>query len=157
MKRRNFFKTLTLIAGAFFTGLPSFGKSKPMSSLDNVNHRNIIDRIKRDLEFTAKDFIFEPNDHITRHNFNTRLDCILAAYVTMNMIENYSIHNDEITNTPKDIDKGIMRGYIYIQPKKCAEFVVLDFALKIISISDHFNLTGFDYVDKPLKGYEINN
>jgi hypothetical protein len=39
----------------------------------------------------------------------------------------FKVIMDESNNTPDIIDRNIMKGEIYIQPAKAAEFIVVDF------------------------------
>ena len=39
----------------------------------------------------------------------------------------FKVIMDESNNTPDVIDRNIMKGEVYIQPAKAAEFIVVDF------------------------------
>ena len=39
----------------------------------------------------------------------------------------FKVVMDETTNTPDVIDRNEMRGQIFLQPAKTAEFIVIDF------------------------------
>ena len=45
-------------------------------------------------------------------------------------IESYRVQIDTTTTTQADVENGTIRGKIYLQPTKSAEFISIDFEAK---------------------------
>jgi len=102
------------------------------TALDRVNVRRLLLYIRKVVATTTKYFVFEPNDKLSW----ARLRNALIPYFdwlydpeTGRALYYYKIQCDKTTNTDLDINNGVMRVKIFLQPVKAAEIIVSDLIL----------------------------
>ena len=100
-----------------------------MRAMDKMHRRMTLDMIKKEVEDSAKYFIFEPSDEVTREKLRMELERILRTYHTSGFIVGFDIE----VMPPKDnmIFGQISIGfYIYSE----VETTILDF--NIVPLTD---------------------
>jgi len=101
-------------------------QQKP-SALDRVNVRRLLIELKSYIGQVANNLVFESNTIATRNIFLNQVNPYLASVQQRNGLYAFKVVMDETNNTPDVIDRNQMKGAIYIQPTKTAEFIYLDF------------------------------
>ena len=100
---------------------------KKASALDRVNVRRLLINLKKFIASTSKYLVFENNTNETRNRFLSTVVPYMERVQQNNGLYSFKVVMDGTNNTPDIIDRNIMKGDIYIQPAKAAEFIVVDF------------------------------
>jgi len=100
---------------------------KKASALDRVNVRRLLINLKKFIASTSKYLVFENNTNETRNRFLSTVVPYMERVQQNNGLYAFKVVMDDSNNTPDLIDRNIMKGDIYIQPAKAAEFIVVDF------------------------------
>ena len=100
---------------------------KSLSALDRVNVRRLLINIRRAVRNISNSLIFEPNRKETLDKFRARVNPVLEAIKSQGGVSRYKVIIDNTTTTQADIENNTIRGKIYIQPVRVAEFIALDF------------------------------
>ena len=85
--------------------------------------RTILDR-------AVKQFLFEPNDKITRDEVKGTIDKIMNDYMAKRALYDYAVVCDESNNTPDRIDRNELYIDIAIEPVKAIEFIYIPIRIK---------------------------
>ena len=113
-------------------GIVVFGQKtlqlKP-SALDRVNVRRLLILAKRAVAGVARTLVFEPNNPATWTRFVNKVNPILEDYRRGQGINRFKVVMDSSTNTPDVIDRNEMKGKIFLEPTKAAEFITIDFII----------------------------
>ena len=97
------------------------------SALDRVNVRRLLINLKKFIASSARFLVFENNTAATRNRFLSTVNPYLESVQQQQGLFAFRVVMDETNNTPDLIDRNIMKGEIFIQPAKAAEFIVVDF------------------------------
>jgi hypothetical protein len=100
------------------------------SSLDRISVRRLLIEIRRRVKEVAYRLLFEPNRESTINRFNALVTPIMRQVQSQRGVERYRVQIDTTTTTQADIENNTIRGKIYLQPTKSAEFVSIDFVAK---------------------------
>jgi len=100
---------------------------KKPSALDRVNVRRLMINLKKFIASTSRYLVFENNTNETRNRFLSTVIPYMERVQQNNGLYAFKVVMDGTNNTPDIIDRNIMKGDIYIQPAKAAEFIVVDF------------------------------
>jgi len=73
--------------------------------------------------------LFEPNRQETLDKFSSLVRPILQNVQEKSGVDRYKVVIDATTTTQADVENNTLRGKIYIQPTRTAEFIALDFVL----------------------------
>jgi phage tail sheath protein FI len=103
------------------------------SSLDRVNVRRLLIDIRRRVRAVANSLLFEPNTQATLARFNNLVNPILQDAQARFGVERYKVLIDTSTTTQADVDNNTIRGKIFLQPTRVAEFIQLDFVINASS------------------------
>ena len=112
------------------TGVVVFGQKtlqKKASALDRVNVRRLLIAAKKFIASTTKYLVFENNTAATRNRFLSIANPYFENIQQRQGLYAFKVVMDETTNTPDVIDRNEMRGQIFLQPAKTAEFIIVDF------------------------------
>ena len=112
------------------TGVTVFGQKtlqKKKTALDRVNVRRLLIELKGFISQVADTLVFEQNNVTTRNTFLSQVNPYLNSVQNQQGLTSFKVVMDESNNTPTTIDNNQLIGYIYLQPTKSAEFIVLDF------------------------------
>jgi len=97
------------------------------SATDRVNVRRLLIALKGFIGNVAQNLIFEPNTVATRNSFLSVVNPYLETVQQRQGLYAFKVVMDASNNGPNVIDRNELRGTIYLQPTKTAEFIVLDF------------------------------
>jgi len=97
------------------------------SALDRVNVRRLLITVKKFIASSARFLVFEQNTEETRNRFLNIVNPYLAGIQQRSGLTAFRVVMDETNNTPDLIDRNILKGAIYLQPTRTAEFIQLDF------------------------------
>ena len=99
------------------------------TSLDRVNVRRLLIELRRQVRAIARRLIFEPNRAATLAAFENAVRPRLASIKRNLGIERFKVKVDTTTTTQADVENNTVRGKIWIQPTRTAEFISLDFVV----------------------------
>jgi phage tail sheath protein FI len=102
---------------------------KKASALDRVNVRRLLIAAKKFVASTTKYLVFEQNTEATRTRFLQITEPFFEDARRRQGLYAFRIVMDESNNTPDVVDRNEMRGVIYMQPAKTAEFIIVDFTV----------------------------
>lgn len=102
---------------------------KKPTSLDRVNVRRLLIKLKDFIGGEARKLIFEQNTTVTRNKFINKVNPYLETVVSQNGLYAFKVTMDGTNNTSDVIDRNQLVGTIQIQPTRTAEFIILDFTL----------------------------
>ncbi len=103
-------------------------QAKP-SALDRINVRRLLIAVKKFIASSSRYLLFENNTAATRNRFLSIVNPYLESIQQRNGLYAFRVIMDESNNTPDIIDRNILKGDIFLQPAKTAEFIVLDFSV----------------------------
>jgi hypothetical protein len=111
-------------------GIVVFGQKtlqdKP-SALDRINVRRLLLTVRKYIASTSRFLVFEQNTSETRNRFLNIVNPYLESIQQRQGLYAFRVTMDETNNTPDVIDRNIMKGAIFLQPTKTAEFIQIDF------------------------------
>ena len=111
-------------------GIVVFGQKtlqdKP-SALDRINVRRLLLTVRKYIASTSRYLVFEQNTAETRNRFLNIVNPYLESIQQRQGLYAFKVVMDNSNNTPDVIDRNIMKGAIYLQPTKTAEFIQIDF------------------------------
>lgn len=99
------------------------------SALDRVNVSRLTAFIRRELRRRLFDFLFEPNDTLTRQNVKAATDSFLGELVGRRGLFDFATRVDETNNTPAVVDRSELVVDIAIKPVRAVEFILVDLRL----------------------------
>ena len=111
-------------------GVTVFGQKtlqKKASALDRVNVRRLLIAAKKFIASTTKFLVFENNTAATRNRFLSIVNPYFESVQQRQGLYAFRVVMDESNNTPDVVDRNEMRGQIFLQPAKTAEFIIIDF------------------------------
>jgi hypothetical protein len=111
-------------------GIVVFGQKtlqdKP-SALDRINVRRLLLTVRKYIASTSRYLVFEQNTSETRNRFLNIVNPYLESIQQRQGLYAFRVVMDDSNNTPDVIDRNIMKGAIFLQPTKTAEFIQIDF------------------------------
>jgi phage tail sheath protein FI len=111
-------------------GIVVFGQKtlqdKP-SALDRINVRRLLLTVRKYIASTSRYLVFEQNTATTRNRFLNIVNPYLESIQQRQGLYAFRVVMDDTNNTPDVIDRNIMKGSIFLQPTKTAEFIQIDF------------------------------
>jgi hypothetical protein len=116
---------ITFIPG---TGITNFGNKTlqgTASALDRINVARLICYMRSRLETIGKQYLFEPNDEITRSEISNSVTSLLIDLVAKRGVYDYLVVCDNSNNTPTTIDQNQLWVDIAIEPVKAVEFIYI--------------------------------
>ena len=97
------------------------------SALDRINVRRLLISLKNYISQVADNLVFEQNTAATRNIFLANVNPYLESVQQRQGLYAFKVFMNESNNGPDVVDRNELRGAIYVQPTKTAEFVYLDF------------------------------
>jgi hypothetical protein len=116
---------ITFIPGVGITNFGNKTLQKTASALDRINVARLICYVRARLETIGKQYLFEPNDQITRTEITNTITGLLIDIVAKRGIYDYLVVCDTTNNTPTTIDQNQLWVDIAIEPVKAVEFVYI--------------------------------
>ena len=111
-------------------GVTVFGQKtlqKKASALDRVNVRRLLIAAKKFIASSTKFLVFENNTAATRNRFLNIVNPYFESIQQRQGLYAFKVVMDGSNNTADVVDRNEMRGQIFMQPAKTAEFIVVDF------------------------------
>jgi hypothetical protein len=121
---------ITFVPGVGITNFGNKTLTSITSALDRINVARLIAFIRGRLETIGKQFLFEPNDQITRNEITNAIDSLMIDLVAKRGIYDYLIVCDLTNNTPARIDRNELYVDIAIEPVKAVEFIYIPLRIR---------------------------
>ena len=121
---------ITFVPGVGITNFGNKTSTSITSALDRINVARLVAFIRGRLEVIAKQFLFEPNDQITRNEITNAITSLMIDLVAKRGIYDYLVVCDLTNNTPARIDRNELYVDIAIEPVKAVEFIYIPVRIK---------------------------
>ena len=121
---------ITFIPGV---GITNFGNKTIYgvdSALNRINVARLVAFMRGRLEQIGKQFLFEPNDQITRNEMTNAVNGLCIDLVAKRGIYDFLVICDDSNNTPARIDANELWVDIAIEPVKAVEFIYIPLRIK---------------------------
>jgi hypothetical protein len=122
---QNDINPITFIPG---TGIVNFGNHTLQgtnTALDRINVARLVAFLRGRLEIIGNQYLFEPNDTITRSSIQTQITSLMVDLVGKRALYDYLVVCDQTNNTPATIDANELYVDIAIEPVKAVEFIYI--------------------------------
>ena len=122
---QNDINPITFIPG---TGIVNFGNHTLQgtnTALDRINVARLVAYLRGRLEIIGNQYLFEPNDTITRSSIQTQITSLMVDLVGKRALYDYLVVCDLTNNTPATIDANELYVDIAIEPVKAVEFIYI--------------------------------
>jgi hypothetical protein len=116
---------ITFIPGVGITNFGNKTLQGTSSALDRINVARLICYMRARLETIGKQYLFEPNDQITRTEISNTITSLLIDLVAKRGVYDYLVVCDTTNNTPTTIDQNQLWVDIAIEPVKAVEFIYI--------------------------------
>jgi hypothetical protein len=116
---------ITFIPGVGITNFGNKTLQGTATALDRINVARLVAFIRGRLETIGKQYLFEPNDQITRTEIKNAIDSLMIDLVAKRGIYDYLVVCDYTNNTPATIDANQLWVDIAIEPVKAVEFIYI--------------------------------
>jgi hypothetical protein len=121
---------ITFIPGVGITNYGNKTESAIDSALDRINVARLVAFIRGRLNEIGKQFVFEPNDQITRNEITNAITGLMNDLIAKRGIYDYLVVCDLSNNTPARIDRNELYVDIAIEPVKAVEFIYIPVRIK---------------------------
>jgi hypothetical protein len=121
---------ITFIPGVGITNFGNKTTTSATSALDRINVARLVAFIRGRLEVIGKQFLFEPNDQITRNEITNAISSLMIDLVAKRGLYDYLVVCDLSNNTPARIDRNELYVDIAIEPVKAIEFIYIPVRIK---------------------------
>ncbi len=121
---------ITFVPGV---GITNFGNKTTYAlatALDRINVGRLVAFIRERLQSIGKNYLFEPNDQITRNEISNAVNSLMIDLVAKRGIYDFLVVCDDTNNTPARIDANELWIDIAIEPVKAVEFIYIPVRLK---------------------------
>lgn len=121
---------ITFVPG---TGITNFGNktiSGVPSALDRINVARLVAFLRGRLETIGKQYLFQPNDQITRDQIKNQISALLIDVQNKRGVYDFLVQCDDQNNTPARIDANELWVDIAIEPVKAVEFIYIPLRIK---------------------------
>jgi hypothetical protein len=115
------------------TGITNYGNKtifSGTSALDRINVARLIAFIRTRIDSIGKQFLFEPNDQITRDEIKNAINGLMIDLVAKRGLYDFLVVCDLSNNTPSRIDRNELWVDIAIEPVKAVEFIYIPLRIK---------------------------
>lgn len=109
-------------------GIMNFGNktcTEIKTALDRINVARLISYLRVQLYALSQQFLFEPNDQLTRDQFRNAVTSLMLDIQTKRGIYDYLVICDLSNNTPTTIDRSELWLDLAIEPVKAVEFIYI--------------------------------
>ena len=121
---------ITLLNGIGIVAYGQKTRNPIASSLDRVNVARLVNYLRVVLRGLTNQFLFEPNDKITRDQAKQVVEKVFNELVVKRGIYDYLVVCDTSNNTPDRIARNELYIDVAIEPMKDVEFIYLPIRLK---------------------------
>ena len=122
---QNQINPITYIPGVGITNFGNKTLQATATALDRINVARLVAFIRARLNTIAKQYLFEPNDSITRTEISNSITSLMLDLVAKRGIYDYLVVCDASNNTPTTIDANQLWVDIAIEPVKAVEFIYI--------------------------------
>ena len=126
----NAINPITFIPGVGITNFGNKTVTSVASAMDRINVARLVAYIRGRLEVIGKQYLFEPNDQITRNEIKNAIDGLMIDLVAKRGLYDYLVVCDLSNNTPARIDRNELYVDIAIEPVKAVEFIYIPVRIK---------------------------
>ena len=126
----NAINPITFIPGVGITNFGNKTVTSVASAMDRINVARLVAFIRGRLEVIGKQYLFEPNDQITRNQIKNSIDGLMQDLVAKRGLYDYLVVCDLTNNTPTRIDRNELWVDIAIEPVKAVEFIYIPVRIK---------------------------
>ena len=99
------------------------------SALDRINVARLVVYLRQQIDLIAKQYVFEPNDPITRTQIKAQIEQFLNGVMSQRGLNDYAVVCDTSNNPPAVIDQNEMYVDIAIEPTKSAEYIYIPISI----------------------------
>jgi len=121
----NHINPITFIPGVGIVNFGNLTLQLTPTALDRINVARLVAFIRARLVVIGKQYLFEPNDQITRTEISNSITSLLLDIVAKRGIYDYLVVCDNTNNTPTTIDQNQLWVDIAIEPVKAVEFIYI--------------------------------
>ena len=121
---------ITFVPGIGITNFGNKTATSITSALNRINVARLIAFIRNRLQEIGKQYLFEPNDQITRNEMTNAVNSLMIDLVNKRGIYDYLVVCDLTNNTPARIDNNELWVDIAIEPVKAVEFIYIPLRIK---------------------------
>ena len=100
------------------------------TALDRVNVARMVNYLRTILTGVANQFLFEPNDKVTRDQVKQLIESILNDLIAKRGLYDYIVVCDETNNTSERIARNELYVDIAVEPMRAVEFIYIPIRLK---------------------------
>jgi hypothetical protein len=126
----NAINPITFIPGVGITNFGNKTTTSNTTAMDRINVARLVAFIRGRLDIIGKQYLFEPNDQITRNQIKNSIDGLMIDLVAKRGIYDYLVVCDDSNNTPARIDRNELYVDIAIEPVKAVEFIYIPVRIK---------------------------
>jgi hypothetical protein len=116
---------ITFIPGIGITNFGNKTATTVASALDRINVARLVAFIRGRLQEIGNQYLFEPNDQITRNQITNACTSLMLDLVAKRGIYDYLVVCDLSNNSPATIDANELYVDIAIEPVKSVEFIYI--------------------------------
>jgi hypothetical protein len=116
---------ITFIPGVGITNFGNKTTEGSATALDRINVARLVCFLRGRLNQIAKQYLFEPNDQITRQSIAAACTSLMLDLIAKRGIYDYLVVCDLSNNTPATIDRNELYVDIAIEPVKAVEFIYI--------------------------------
>jgi hypothetical protein len=121
---------ITFVPGIGITNFGNKTTQRTDTALNRINVARLVAFIRARLQEIGDNFLFEPNDQITRNEIKNTIDSLMIDLVNKRGIYDYLVVCDLTNNTPARIDRNELYVDIAIEPVKAVEFIFIPMRIK---------------------------
>ena len=121
---------ITLLPGVGLTNYGNKTRSGTASAMDRINVARLVNYIRTILARVGDQFLFEPNDAITRNEIKQVIESAINDLIAKRGVYDYLVVCDESNNTNARIARNELYVDIAIEPMKDVEFIYIPIRLK---------------------------
>jgi hypothetical protein len=121
---------ITFVPGVGITNFGNKTATSVSSALDRINVARLVAFVRGRLQEIAQNYLFEPNDQITRNEITNAVNSLMIDLVNKRGVYDYLVVCDLTNNTPARIDANELYVDIAIEPVKAVEFIYIPLRIK---------------------------
>jgi|694.fasta_scaffold00286_25 hypothetical protein len=122
---QNDINPITFIPGVGITNFGNLTLQATTTALDRINVARLVAYLRGRLQLIGNNYLFEPNDSITRAQITNSVTSLMIDLVNKRGIYDYLVVCDLSNNTPATIDRNELYVDIAIEPVKAIEFIYI--------------------------------
>jgi len=115
------------------TGILNYGQKTRYgltSALDRINVARLINYIRKALQPLSNNFLFEPNDKVTRDQIKQAVEGLMNDLIAKRALYDYLVVCDDTNNTPDRIARNELYVDIAIAPVRSIEFIYIPLRIR---------------------------